>query len=494
LSNAKPGSDAAAIFERLGLSVKDLKQLDPAEALQKVATAFAKFRSDGDASRALLELTGKSLREIAPLMKDLAEQTELVGSVTKEQAEQAERFVHALGSYEQATQVARRALLSNFLTPLTDITKAMTEAQKEVGTLGAAFVGLGGLFANSTIGQRLFGVGGEGIKQAREQAEELKRLTDALDTNRRIRDDSDRPQEERQRAEVRIEQIRARLAELSKQASATSESLKNVFNPSPEAKADEKKPGLGDVTGDNNKKKIKDASLTAEQIARLQLEAEEQAAKDAAEAWKFWQDQQLKNSQAATDAEKLMWKQIFEEIDRDQERAIEAGKAFLDKKVEEVSEFAKQARRNVQDAVGDTLLAGIEGRFEDIDDLWRNLLRKMVAEALAANINEALFGKQQGGGLVGTFLQAIGFAGGFADGGFIPPGQWGWTGERGPEPVFGGSTGVTVMPNSGGVRMGDIHISVDARTDQAQVAQIAYGAARQAQAKQLEQLRAMGVL
>jgi hypothetical protein len=34
-----------------------------------------------------------------------------------------------------------------------------------------------------------------------------------------------------------------------------------------------------------------------------------------------------------------------------------------------------------------------------------------------------------------------------ASGGFIPPLTWGMTGERGPEPVFGGATGVTVFPN-----------------------------------------------
>jgi hypothetical protein len=36
---------------------------------------------------------------------------------------------------------------------------------------------------------------------------------------------------------------------------------------------------------------------------------------------------------------------------------------------------------------------------------------------------------------------------GFATGGYIPPLTWGMTGERGPEPVFGGRTGVTVVPN-----------------------------------------------
>jgi hypothetical protein len=51
-----------------------------------------------------------------------------------------------------------------------------------------------------------------------------------------------------------------------------------------------------------------------------------------------------------------------------------------------------------------------------------------------------------GGGL----LSAIGsfFGGGFADGGYLGPGMWGIAGEYGPEPIFGGKSGATVMPTS----------------------------------------------
>lgn len=47
-------------------------------------------------------------------------------------------------------------------------------------------------------------------------------------------------------------------------------------------------------------------------------------------------------------------------------------------------------------------------------------------------------------GLAGLFRGT--FAGAFAEGGYIPPGQWGITGEAGPEIVSGGRAGVTVTP------------------------------------------------
>ncbi|MDX2277713.1 MAG: phage tail tape measure protein [Hyphomonadaceae bacterium] len=80
-----------------------------------------------------------------------------------------------------------------------------------------------------------------------------------------------------------------------------------------------------------------------------------------------------------------------------------------------------------------------------MQDLAAMILRATVLQPLANSIAGALSGGKGGGG---GFLSGIGsfFAGFFADGGFIPPGKWGITGERGPEPVFGGRTGATVVP------------------------------------------------
>lgn len=66
-------------------------------------------------------------------------------------------------------------------------------------------------------------------------------------------------------------------------------------------------------------------------------------------------------------------------------------------------------------------------------------------------------------GGVGNFLKGImgNFAGGFATGGYIPPGKWGITGEQGIEAVFGGRQGKTIVPNhelsSGGARSATVN-------------------------------------
>jgi hypothetical protein len=60
-------------------------------------------------------------------------------------------------------------------------------------------------------------------------------------------------------------------------------------------------------------------------------------------------------------------------------------------------------------------------------------------------------------GSIGTWLSSL-FSGGFAGGGFVPPGQWGVAGEEGPEPIFGGKTGVTVQSGRGGAVIQNFNI------------------------------------
>lgn len=115
LNEAKPGSAAARAFEALGLSVKDLKAQDPAEALRRTAVALAGFADDGNKARLVQELFGKSLREVAPFLNDLANQGSLVAKVTAEQAAEAERFNQQLAALAKNSVDAARALTTDLL-------------------------------------------------------------------------------------------------------------------------------------------------------------------------------------------------------------------------------------------------------------------------------------------------------------------------------------------------------------------------------------------
>lgn len=131
LKDSKAGSDSAAAFNALGLSVRDLKALDPAEALQKVARAFSGFADDGNKARIMQELFGKSTREVAALMKDLAEKGSLVATVTTKQAEEAERFNKHLFEMQKNLQDVGRSLAGPIVEGLNTLIEKFKQGRLE---------------------------------------------------------------------------------------------------------------------------------------------------------------------------------------------------------------------------------------------------------------------------------------------------------------------------------------------------------------------------
>lgn len=129
----------------------------------------------------------------------------------------------------------------------------------------------------------------------------------------------------------------------------------------------------------------------------------------------------------------------------------------------EISVYWDQAQRNMQDALADSLFSGFEDGLEGLVKSFSNALKRMAAEALAANIFNNIFGASGGGngnaglisffsGVASAFVGGGGassasasgtggfdqiFAGAFAKGGKIPDGQFGLVGENGPELIRG---------------------------------------------------------
>lgn len=85
-------SDAAAAFKALNLDPKELGAVDTADQLKIVAERLAEYE-DGAAKTALATtLLGKSGAQLLPYLKDLASTGDLVAKVTTEQAAQAEEY------------------------------------------------------------------------------------------------------------------------------------------------------------------------------------------------------------------------------------------------------------------------------------------------------------------------------------------------------------------------------------------------------------------
>lgn len=130
LKDAKPGSGAEQAIKALGLSVADLKNLDPAEALLETAKALNTFEDDANKARLVQELFGKSVKDVAPLLKDLAEQGKLVATVTTQQAEEAEKFNKELFNLQKNVTDASRALAGPLVSAINETIQEFRDGEK----------------------------------------------------------------------------------------------------------------------------------------------------------------------------------------------------------------------------------------------------------------------------------------------------------------------------------------------------------------------------
>ena len=138
LKEASPDSASGQVFKALGLDIEALKKADPAEALRTTAQAFQKFAADGDSARAVQELFGKSVKEAAPFLKDLADATEFVGTVTADQADAVDTFNKQLFALQSRAQDSVRTFALELLPTLSIVIDGFSKGGAAVNVMGAA--------------------------------------------------------------------------------------------------------------------------------------------------------------------------------------------------------------------------------------------------------------------------------------------------------------------------------------------------------------------
>lgn len=126
----------------------------------------------------------------------------------------------------------------------------------------------------------------------------------------------------------------------------------------------------------------------------------------------------------------------------------------VQKTAETMDEFSKTMAENVQSFLGGAFADVMEGNFKSIGQAFTQMVNRMVAEALAADLARRLFGSASGGsgsGWVGAAMSALGsyFGGAKAGGGDVMPGRDYWVGENGPE-RFRPRTMGTILPAAAG--------------------------------------------
>lgn len=210
LQEARPGSGVSLVLQRIGLDAAELRRLAPTEALQRLAVALQGYENNADKARLVQELFGKSLREVAPLLKDVADAGDLNATVTTRQAEQAERFNKQLAALSTNASNAARSLVGDLLPAL----NRLLESLSQTGVSGAIAATLG-LDERAQLESRLTDINA--------------RATRAADTVARLSEQLSRDPADAFLAE-RVEKSRQRLAALQREASGYSEALKALAN------------------------------------------------------------------------------------------------------------------------------------------------------------------------------------------------------------------------------------------------------------------------
>jgi len=137
----------AHALDTLGLKMRDLRQMDSADALKLVADKMAEYR-DGVGKTALAQdLFGKSGAQLIPYLKDLAESGDLVAKTTAEQAEQADQYEKNIKRLTIAKNALYKTItmevlpsINAFLTVMIDAkskTDGMQQAAKDLAADGS---------------------------------------------------------------------------------------------------------------------------------------------------------------------------------------------------------------------------------------------------------------------------------------------------------------------------------------------------------------------
>lgn len=184
---------------------------------------------------------------------------------------------------------------------------------------------------------------------------------------------------------------------------------------------------------------------TAEEIAKLTAEREKEL--------KIQQEQtKLEGLLAGTADEKikasqenmLLLTKAFEQGKISEEKYLDAVQLELERvsiktrqTTDEMTEFFREAAKNIQNALSDTLFDFMQGKMTNLGQSIKTMIDRMVANFLAAKAATALFGADFGkgdgqmGGIVGGLITSI--AGARANGGPVEAGKTYIVGEKRPE-------------------------------------------------------------
>lgn len=459
LTAAKPGSDVAEALKAIGLEASALRAMDPADALMRISEAYAGFADDASKARSMQVLLGKSAADLAPLLKDLAEKGAGNVTVTAQQADEAARLNKQMADLQASFTGAARSVAASWLPAINDAierarvgtevfggffaaqagrdffrgdsnaTEALQRAKADLDRLAdlrAKFARDGDvpLFERVEL-NKLKGAEASLGKQV-EYYSKLLRLSDGSAGGGRGVVNPAAPAlpslpDPGERAEKGAKKLPAAAAAWDDYSQSVTRSLMSLADQSDGVRLaviDAQVQRLQELSAAGLDPKLVDDIGTILQASRAkitgpitveippdQIAAVERYADSLRDVQALLGQTQQGQIDAITAqygkladvfaAGDISASQYADGLDALDERFTRLTQTQSDA-AKEVSTFWDEAQRTIQGTMAQTIEAQLSGDFGNIEKMWGDMLKRMVAQAIAARINEALFGSGKG--------------------------------------------------------------------------------------------------
>jgi len=137
--------DTARALDYLGVAGKDAagKLRDPGEVMIDVAKAMGRMEDGANKTALATALWGKAGAQNLPILKELAENGDLVAKVTQEQADQAREYEKAMVRLGIAMGSTKKSILQEFVEPATAMIQVITDSMTATDGLSASVKKMG---------------------------------------------------------------------------------------------------------------------------------------------------------------------------------------------------------------------------------------------------------------------------------------------------------------------------------------------------------------
>ena len=401
LSEAASGTgEARTALAALGLNIRDLRALAPEKQFEILGDRISQLKDPADRTRASILLFGRAGADLLPLFEDGAEgirklrqEAQKIGqSFSSEQLQKLEDMSDSIDRLNASARSAAMAITAKFapaLTDLADVAKYVFTGQGIVN-LETDIHRLRELQVTVRQGGSLVGrLVGNGEKEVAEALRQMAEIEAAIYRSLNLRDSIGK-------------------------GKGTTQALRQANAPS--------LVGFGEKEQKQTAAELREMERFLDQARVIRQDASRLAAGGAP---------LVLNAAESVKA------------------AVQAGVAPINVEVakfeeqfDEITEFGREAARNLQDAFAsflfDPFSQGLDGMLKGFTDV----LRQMVAEAASAQILQAIGGLFPTGSFFGTL-----FGGARAAGGPVWPGSAFLVGEDGPE-VFVPRQSGNIVPGS----------------------------------------------